>query len=166
MWSGLSGLVCLHLSCLLPLDRQERLQRWRHRITEPTHFGGWGRERGSSYKIKLWWYKSDASCFSSQNKSGAQGVYWGLGRQHLDAEPQCSTPAVRFRSLLQTEMTQCLFNSDVKSWLKHIRWRERTKQTLKSSKQLIMGWLMLVLGMMSLQCSVPFLLLWLLQNIC
>lgn len=59
--------------------------------------------------------------------------------QHLDAELQCGTLAVRFRSPLQTEMMQCLFNSDVKSWLKHVCWRERTKQTLKSSNQLIMG---------------------------
>lgn len=59
--------------------------------------------------------------------------------QHLDAEPQCGTHAARFRFPLQTEMMQCLFNSDVKSWLKHICWRERTKQTLKSSKHLIMG---------------------------
>ena len=166
MWSGLSGLGYLHLSCILPLDRQERRQRWRHHVTGPNHFEGWGRETGSSYKIQLW-YKFDASCFSSQNKSGVQGVYWGLGHcKHSDAELQCGTPVVRLRSPLQTEMTWCLFNSDVESWLKYICWRERTNQTFKSSEQLIMGWLMLALGMASLQCSGPFLLLWLLQNIC
>lgn len=79
--------------------------------------------------------------------------------QHLDTEPQHGTHAARFRFLLQTETMQCLFNSDVKSWLKNTCWRERTKQTLKSAKHLIMGWVMLVLGVVSSQCSVPFLLL-------
>lgn len=48
MWSDLSGLDCLHWSCILPLGNALR-----HHITELTHFGGWERETGSGYTIKL-----------------------------------------------------------------------------------------------------------------